>query len=235
MTAISTTRSNGDTIDVSHVNSLAKALKGIGLTDDNAGAAMLARAMPFALPALLGDANVQAKAVDGSSYTVPAGQVFIVTRLQVLTNNISITPSGGGSITIGTGSTARMLSKVHIPLGPGDQITCGASCRASGYLVSSKSDCTPKIVSVTNAAPYTVPASSLLLITHVGSGATHSSGSGPVFTINGVSAFEARGPGGDGTNGSDTVNFTQEILGKASDAFASASATAIVLAGYLFA
>ena len=44
MTAISTTRSNGDTIDVSHVNSLAKALKGIGLTDDNAGAAMLARA-----------------------------------------------------------------------------------------------------------------------------------------------------------------------------------------------
>lgn len=234
MTAISTSRANGDTIDVSHVNGLAKALKGIGITDDNAGAAITARAIPFALPALLGDANVQAKAVDGTTYTVPAGQVFVITRLQVQTNNVSITPSGGGSVSVATGST-KTISKVHIPLGPGDQITLGANCRASGFLVSSKSDCTPKLVSVTNAAPYTVPASSLLLLTYAGVVAATAVGSGVNLTLNGVNAFETRGPAGDGAAVRDSDDYAQAILCKAGDAIASATATAIVIAGYLFA
>lgn len=233
MTAIGTARSNGDLIDVAHTNVLGLAFQGLGITDDNGGDPILARAMPFPLPVLLGDANVQSKAVDGSSYTVPGGLVFVVTVLDILTNNITVTPSGGSAITIATGGAQQNTAKVHIPLAAGDEIACGASCRAAGYLVTAKSDAVPFLDDVTNAAPYTVPANKLALVTHVGMGGSAGAMSGQVFVLNGVNAFETRGPVGDNSVAADFNDCRHHLLAKAGETLAAGGATAIIVAGYL--
>lgn len=233
MTAIGTGYASGDRIEAAYVNRLGLALAGIGITDDNTGNPIVARsfANPLAIP--FGDANVQSKAVDGASYTVPAGLVFVVTVLDILTNNIVVTPSGGGAITIATGGAQQNTAKVHIPLGAGDEIACGASTRAAGYLVTAQADAVPFLDDVTNAAPYTVPANKLALITHVGMGASATAVNGQVFVLNGVNAFETRGPVGDNGSASDFNDCRHQLLAKAGETLAAGGATAIIVAGYL--
>lgn len=186
MTAIVANRAADDLISEADHNTLALALKAIGITDDNDGDPMAGRA--FGLPISLrgGDANLAARAVGpSSSYTVPAGALFVVTQYQHAAGvTDTVTPSGGGAITLSSYGTAGARS-VMMVLGAGDQIAMGAGSACMGQLLTAAADVTRVLQTVTNAVTYSVAAGKVLHLTHA-SPVAAVAGATTKLTIDGV-------------------------------------------------
>lgn len=228
MTAIVSNRAADDLISENDHNTLALALKALGITDDNDGDPMTARA--FGLPISLrgGDANLAARAVGpSSSYTVPAGALFVVTQYQHAAGvSDTVTPSGGAAITLSSYATAGARSLLLV-LGAGDQISLGAGSACLGQLLTAPADVTRVLQTITNVSTYSVAAGKVLHLTHA-SPVSAVAGATTKLTVDGVT-----GPFLPNAGESNTASFASplRLALKAAQVLASSTADTWLISG----
>lgn len=162
--------SGGEIPSVANWNAAGLALKALGITDDNDGDPMTARSGLYPFSFRGGDSALAGKQIDGSSYTVIAGQMAVVDIVHIGGGNDStVTPSGGAAIIFASDIGSLAPSKVGIVLGAGDQIAMASTCRAGMNIFTAPSDATRVLQAVTSASTYTVAAGKVLYLTHASS------------------------------------------------------------------
>lgn len=137
------------------------------MTDDNDGDPMTARSGLYPFSFRGGDTALQARQIDGSSYTVISGQMAVIDRFHFgAANACNVTPSGGSAIQISAAVGSPLPSLGFLVLGAGDQIAMGADCECGMNVFTAPADATRVLQTVTAAATYTVAAGKVFYLSH---------------------------------------------------------------------
>ena len=231
-TTIPSTYAQGDTPTREQWNAPGKALNGLGLPNDNDGDPILPLSLDLGVPVLLGAVNAQTKVVGGgTSYTVPAGKLYIVRSFSHISGGAdTVTPSGGAAINLST-IGASGFGPVRLYLGAGDAIAMAASSYCCGILMDLPSTpSTPARILqiVDNATAYSVPASKQLLLMHATATGTNVN---DLLTIDGATAAPLVNPGNVQTA---TLNVFEPLILAAGQTVAGANPTDILISGLLW-
>ena len=174
MTAILNNLNDGEPESVAQWAAPRNGLKAIGVTDDNGGAPVLPRVLPYPFLIRASDPLFAPAQITGT-VIVPAGRMLVITQY-IRGNGIGgyprITPAGmtydlpsRGTLVIPTaGPNTRTPLAVNWPFGPGDTFAVGYGDQANGFWVSLDPTVTPICKGITQS-PTTNPVYSITTLT----------------------------------------------------------------------
>jgi len=157
----------GQVPTVDQWNSWGKALAGLGIVDDNDGFPIWAPSLG-SVPWTSTMTGLKAKQVSNGTYTVPAGQYYLIRAYgRTTSDSTNVTPAGGAAFNVASGSTSIGIAPLMggVGLGPGDAVSVGSAGLVRGQLGTLPVGATRILEPIgSGASAYTVPAGHVLLL-----------------------------------------------------------------------